>query len=105
MLIKDFNEQIKLILKANHWDPFQVLGNHVIEKNGKQLVAIRAFLPEAEEAWIIRGSAVGRQKSDSAKKYAMQKIHKAGFFEAIFIDEKDVFPYHIRLRTHDGITL
>lgn len=92
---KDLKDQIKLILNANHWDPFQVLGNHVIEKVGRKAVAIRAFIPEAAMAWVI--------DTKSKKLYLMGKIHKAGFFETIVSEKKDVFPYQIRTKSYDGI--
>ncbi len=99
----DLKEQIKLIVNANHWDPFQVLGNHIIKKEGRKAVAIRAFLPEAEKAWVIRESEVRTQKSE-AKSKSMEKIYKHGFFEAIFDDKKDLFPYRIMIKSYDGIT-
>jgi 1,4-alpha-glucan branching enzyme len=102
MINKDLKEQIKLIVNANHWDPFQVLGNHIIEKTGKKSIAVRAFLPEAEKAWVIIESEVRSQKSE-AKSKSMKKIHKHGFFETIFDDKKNVFPYRIRIKSHDGI--
>jgi 1,4-alpha-glucan branching enzyme len=104
-------EQIKLIVNADHWDPFQVLGMHIIDLEGEKAVAVRAFLPEAEEAWVIRkpeatplhppllrGELKGGQKSECR----MQKIHKDGFFEAIFTEKKEVFPYRIRIKSYDG---
>ncbi len=90
----DLKEQIKLIINANHWDPFQVLGNHIIEKDGRKSVAVRAFLPEAAMAWVV--------DIKTNKLFEMGKSHKAGFFEAIIIEKKDVFPYQIRVKTLDG---
>ena len=73
---KDLKNQIKLIVNADHRDPFQVLGNHVITQEGKKAVAVRAFLPEAAEARVV--------DIWTKKLYPMEKIHKAGFFQAIF---------------------
>jgi 1,4-alpha-glucan branching enzyme len=108
MAKNDLKEQIRLIVNANHWDPFQVLGIHIIEKEGKEAVTVHAFLPEAEEAWVI--TEVRSQKSEAKsqllekeKTYQMQKIHKAGFFETIILEKKEVFPYRIRLKSYDGI--
>src|SRR4030042_351190 len=108
-MLKDYlKEQIKLIVNADHWDPFQVLGNHIIEKEGRKAVAIRAFLPEAEKAWVIEAKGkeqkAKRELSEKEKTYPMEKIHRHGFFEAIFDDNKDVFPYRIRIKSYDGIT-
>ena len=89
----NLKDQIKLIVQASHWDPFQVLGNHMVKKDGKA-VAIRAFLPEAKEAWVIDL----KQK----KLYQMGRIHRDGFFEIILPEKKDIFPYQIRIKTHEG---
>lgn len=75
---KHLEEQIKLIISADHWDPFQVLGIHAIDGEENK-VAVRAFMPEAEEAWVVDDYS-----NDS---FVMNKINKAGFFEAI-IDKK-----------------
>ena len=87
-------DQVKLIINADHWDPFQVLGNHIIKKDGMKAVAVRAFLPEAAQAWVL--------DTTTGKAHQMEKIHKAGFFEAVVADKKNVFPYLIRIKTHEG---
>ena len=92
----DLKEHIRLILNADHWDPFEVLGMHLIEDKGRKAVCIRTFLPEAEESWVM--------DAETMKTYRMEKIHKAGFFEAIAADKKNVFPYRILTRTYDGMT-
>lgn len=97
MAKKDLKDQIKLIVNADHWDPFQVLGIHIIDLEGKKAVAVRAFLPEAKEAWVMQ------VPSSRDRAFPMQKIHKAGFFEAIFAEKKKVFPYRIRIKSFDEI--
>lgn len=92
----DLKEHIRLILNADHWYPFEVLGMHLIEDKGRKAVCIRTFLPEAEESWVM--------DAETMKTYQMEKIHKAGFFEAIVADKKNVFPYRILIRTYDGMT-
>ena len=92
MTKKNLEEQIKLIINADHWDPFQVLGIHVMDGDDRKMVA-RAFLPEAKQAWIVDDC--------SNNPFVMNKINKAGFFEAI-IDKKRAFPYHIRIKSYEG---
>lgn len=91
MIIK---EHIKLIVKAEHWDPFVVLGVHEIESAGKKAIVVRAFLPDADEAWVI--------DVNEENTYKMEKINKAGFFEKKFEDRKDFFRYKLRIKTFDG---
>jgi 1,4-alpha-glucan branching enzyme len=65
---KELKEHIKHIVNANHWDPFQVLGMHIIDGENKRTV-VRAFLPEAQEAWVV--------DMEKKKSYPMEKIHDA----------------------------
>lgn len=89
-------EHIKLIVKAEHWDPFVVLGVHEMESAGKKAIVVRAFLPDADEAWVI--------DVNEENTYKMEKINKAGFFEKKFEDRKDFFRYKLRIKTFDGRT-
>ncbi|MEW6162740.1 MAG: 1,4-alpha-glucan branching protein GlgB [Nitrospirota bacterium] len=95
MAKRDLKEQIRLIVNADHWDPFQVLGIHIIEKEGRKAVTVRAFLPEAEETWVV--------DVDTRNSYKMERINEAGFFEAIFVERKELFPYYIRIKSSDGM--
>lgn len=83
-------EHIKFITKAEHWDPFMVLGMHEIESGRKKAIAVRAFLPDADEAWVV-------DVSDN-KAYKMEKTNKSGFFEKDFDDRKEIFRYKLRLK-------
>jgi 1,4-alpha-glucan branching enzyme len=91
---KDLKSQIKLIINADHRDPFEVLGSHIIEQDSGRLVAVRAFLPEASESWVVA--------MKTKKLHPMEKIHKAGFFQATFPERKDVFAYRIRMKSLEG---
>jgi 1,4-alpha-glucan branching enzyme len=83
-------EDIKLILEGIHPDPFSVLGMHVLEEDRLE---VRAFLPEAEEAWVVH--------TKTGNAFQMERIHKEGFFVAL-LSQKKVFPYRIRIKTSDG---
>ena len=82
-------EEIALIVRAEHADPFHILGIHPVTVEDKPAVAIRAFLPRAENAWVVRGT------HESALT-PLQRIHSDGFFEAVFPDEAAIFPYRLR---------
>jgi 1,4-alpha-glucan branching enzyme len=83
-------EEIGLILRAEHSDPFHILGAHPIQRDGKPAIAIRAFLPNAANAWVVRG-----EQSRSVS--ALERVHPDGFFECIFPEETEVFPYRLRV--------
>lgn len=46
-------EVVDHLIHANFWDPFSVLGSHEVEVDGQVARAIRAFLPEAKQAWVV----------------------------------------------------
>jgi 1,4-alpha-glucan branching enzyme len=85
-------EDIKLILEGLHPAPFSVLGMHPSDEEGEH-VEVRAFLPEAEEAWIVHAK--------TGNVCQMDRIHKEGFFVAR-LSQKKAFPYRIRIKTPDG---
>ncbi|MCU0507759.1 MAG: 1,4-alpha-glucan branching protein GlgB [Anaerolineae bacterium] len=89
-------DQLNRIVHAYHHDPFEVLGAHALTHGGRDLVAIRAFLPMAEKAWVVRES--------SAEPIPFERAPKTDFFEALFPGETEVFKYEIRTLDKDGVT-
>ena len=85
---------IDTIVGTNHHDPFQVLGAHECELKGKKCVAVRAFLPDAVRADIIDISC--------GKAFKMEKLHDAGFFEAVITEREKTFPYRIKSYYENG---
>ena len=71
-------EDVYRIIFTDHHDPFTVLGIHIIKKDDKDVVAIRAFLPDAKEAFVIEVEGDSEEKE-----YPMGKIHEDGFFELL----------------------
>ena len=82
-------DELAQIIRAEHGDPFHILGIHLVEWHGKSAVAIRAFLPRTKNAWVVRGPG-----SDDL--VPMQRIHADGFFEAVFPGQQELFPYRLR---------
>jgi len=96
MLLTTRREDLNKILHTYHHDPFEVLGAHVVEvKTKKRQVCIRAFLPFAEEAWVVTSDG-------TATPFA--RLEGTEFFEAQFPDTQELFPYEIRTRDKDGET-
>jgi 1,4-alpha-glucan branching enzyme len=85
-------EEIELILHAEHADPFHVLGAHPVHLKGKPAIAIRAFVPDAAELWVLRETGA----------FPLQRIHAEGFFEAVFPSESQIFSYRLRAQNADG---
>ena len=82
-------DELSQILRAEHGDPFHILGIHHVEVNGQPAVAIRAYLPRAHNAWVVRGPGDGNV-------VPMPRIHEGGFYEAVFPGEQVFFPYRLR---------
>ncbi|MBR9976757.1 MAG: 1,4-alpha-glucan branching protein GlgB [Bacteroidetes bacterium] len=90
-------EDIYKIIYTEHHDPYAVLGIHEVKYRGEQCIAVRAFMPLARHAFVIREFDDGRIED-----YPMQRVHEDGFFECLFKDEETTFPYKLRRETFDG---
>ena len=86
--------EIDLIIGTNHHDPYQVLGAHECEQEGKKIVAVRAFLPDAVKAEVI--------DLNTGTAFKMEKLHDAGFFESVITERTEVFPYRIKSYYENG---
>ncbi len=82
------------LVQAQHADPFAVLGPHLIEQEGKKMVAIRAFVPGAQNMFV--------RPTGGGSPVPMQMLHADGFFEAVFPRRKKIFPYKLITEDHDG---
>ncbi len=85
-------EQIDKIVWNHHQDPFEVLGPHPLEQNGKvESWIVRAYLPNAQAAWVVC--------PDERQEYSMQSVHHPNFFECK-IDRAELANYQLRI--HEG---
>ncbi|QDU96054.1 1,4-alpha-glucan branching protein GlgB [Lignipirellula cremea] len=66
---------VRALMEGRHGDPGSVLGPHEIDCGDGKAMAVRAFFPETQQAWILDAP------SDPPR--AMRKIHPAGLYEAI----------------------
>ncbi|PWB60835.1 MAG: 1,4-alpha-glucan branching enzyme [Deltaproteobacteria bacterium] len=89
-------EDIELLAAARHWDPFSVLGPHVIDLNRKKAVAIRAILPLAAHARVVTFEEGKKRRTE------MERLHPEGVFEAVFPHIRERFPYRIEIIDYEG---
>jgi 1,4-alpha-glucan branching enzyme len=82
-------EQINRIVWNQHHDPFEVLGPHQFEENGKTGWVVRAYLPNAEAAWVVR--------PEERLEYPMQAVHHPHFFEAK-LETTELTNYQLRVK-------
>ncbi|NJO53085.1 MAG: 1,4-alpha-glucan branching enzyme, partial [Leptolyngbyaceae cyanobacterium RM2_2_4] len=82
-------EQIERIVWNQHQDPFEVLGPHQIQDNGKAVWVVRAYLPDASAAWVVL--------PEERAEYPMQPVHHAHFFECT-LERPDLANYQLRVK-------
>ncbi|MFP4099330.1 1,4-alpha-glucan branching enzyme [Coleofasciculus sp.] len=82
-------EQIDRIVWNQHHDPFEILGPHRLEQDGKTTWVVRVYFPNADAVWVV----LPEQRQD----YPMQSVHHPHFFECQ-IDIKELANYQLRLK-------
>ncbi|EGJ32945.1 MULTISPECIES: 1,4-alpha-glucan branching enzyme [Moorena] len=82
-------EQIDRIVGNQHHNPFEVLGSHKFEQDGKVCWVVRAYLPNAEAAWVLLPT--------ERKSYPMQSVHHPHFFE-VEIEIPRLANYQLRIK-------
>ena len=63
------------VIHGYHHNPFEVLGPHEVESEGRRALSVRAFLPDSQQAWLV-DPLEGQSRP-------MRRIHPAGLYEAI----------------------
>jgi 1,4-alpha-glucan branching enzyme len=82
-------DQVERIVWNQHHDPFEVLGPHQIEKDGKTAWVVRAYQPTADKVWVIC--------PDQRMEYPMQTVHHPHFFECE-IETPELANYQLRIK-------
>ena len=88
-------KDLDLLVGARHWDPFSVLGPHVVEEKGNRSVSVRVIQPRAREVQVLRDTGALLRAS-------MTRIHPDGVFEALFPLDPEIFPYRLEITAADG---
>ena len=87
-------EDIRKIVQVDHHDPFAVLGMHQAPDDGRTVIVVRAFLPDAASVSVIR--------EDTQKEYPMELIAPEGLFQAVLQEYSEVFRYLLKKNYNDG---
>lgn len=83
------------LVRGEHGAPFDVLGPHEVTVAGATVQVIRAFLPGARAAWVIRlTDTLGAPEHDLPARSAMHRLHSQGFFSAV-IEGTDAYESYI----------
>ena len=87
-------EQVNQIVYNLHHDPFEILGRHPYEKNGKiESWIVRAYLPNADSAWVVC--------PEERTEYPMQTMHNPHFFVCVVQNPK-LANYQLRIKEGDN---
>ncbi|MBL1173888.1 1,4-alpha-glucan branching enzyme [Pantanalinema sp. GBBB05] len=82
-------DQVDRIVWNQHHDPFEVLGPHQTEQDGKTTWVVRTYQPTAEAVWVVC--------PEERKEYPMQTLHHPHFFECT-IETPELANYQLRLK-------
>jgi 1,4-alpha-glucan branching enzyme len=88
----ELRADIEAIVRGRHGNPFGILGPHAVTHNGQPAVAVRVFVPDVADAWVL----------DGADAHPMHTVHKDGFFEAVLTGRSLPLEYRLRLRSVRG---
>ena len=87
-------EQVNQIVYNLHHDPFEILGRHPYEQNGKiESWIVRAYLPNADAAWVVC--------PEERTEYPMQPMHNPHFFVCVVQNPK-LANYQLRIKEGDS---
>ncbi len=82
-------EVLETLVQGRHGDPFAILGPHLVRTEVGAALAIRAFLPQAEQVTVL-------PRAEGLAARPMTRIHPDGLFEALYPDRCEAFPYRLR---------
>lgn len=87
--------ELQQIVNVLHGDPHHVLGMHEIKYKDKDVLVVRAFIPQAKNITVV-------DPEDSSKTYKMERIHADGFFEVIISDRTKWFRYMFEIEGYEN---
>ncbi len=88
-------QELFQIINGTSRHPHRVLGMHPVEKDGKKMLVVRAFVPGAEKITVV-------DAADSKKRYEMERIHPFGLFEVYITNRSTMFAYRLTHRDWEG---
>jgi len=87
-------DKVGPLLDGRHENPFELLGPHEIITAGRRALAVRAFLPNSQQAWVV--------DPQHGQPQPMRRIHPAGLYEAICPMTHDTTNHRYQLRVADA---
>ena len=90
-------DEVYKIINTDHYDPFTILGAHVIEWKGKKGVVVRSFMPDAQSVEVVE-----LDQEKEVRTHPMNRLLDEGFFEVFIPGRSDVFRYKLKKTTGSG---
>jgi 1,4-alpha-glucan branching enzyme len=81
------------LVQGTHPNPAAVLGPHQVTAGGRPAVAVRAFLPDSTQAWVV-------DAAHQEVRRPMRRIHPAGLYEVLCPAMNDKTPRYL-IETRD----
>lgn len=78
------------LIAGHHENPAELLGPHPVEYQGRKAIAVRAFVPDSSQVWLVD------QPEDEPR--PMRRLHPAGFYEAICPLDNEALSTNYRLK-------
>ena len=85
-------DQVERIVWNQHHNPFEVLGPHQVEQDGKTVWVVRVYQPKADAVWIVF--------PEQREELPMQSAHHPHFFEAT-LTAPNLPNYQLRIKEGD----
>jgi len=88
-------DSMSALVAGVHDNPFELLGPHRVEQDGRAALAVRVYLPDMKRVWVVH--------SNQRVSRPMRRIHPAGLWEAICpIPDNPHDRYVLRVADDDG---
>ena len=89
-------DSIGALVEGRHSNPREVLGPHEVVQDGRRALAVRAYLPNTRQVWVLDPRHHGQRP--------MRRIHPSGLYEAIcpVPDGTPDSPYQFRVVNDHG---
>ncbi len=88
-------DEMLAIVDATHGQPFNILGPHAVEAQGKRALVVRSFQPDARAVTVI-------DRASGAVLAQAQRLHDNGFFEASLPSQASADGYRLHLELYSG---
>jgi len=82
-------QELFQIIALDHPDPPSVLGPHAFTRDGRSHLSIRAYLPDAAEAFVVES------RNGHEERHRMHLLHPNGFFECVIEDRDAPIRYEL----------